>query len=268
MILKDLIKILDTIFEKNLALQNDVTGLQTGKLESNVSSALIVLDITEDVIHEALTKKVDLIITHHPLIFEPIVHIISNTIQGKKILNLVEKGISVYTAHTNFDSMPDGLNYGVAERIGLKNIRTMDQITGLGRIGELLPPEKFSDFIKSIKNRLDLKNLKWISKSADDSFLRTIKTAAVINGSANSFTDSFSMYDCECDVVIVGEIKYHNSLEIIESGKILIELGHGESEKISIDLMYDKLNSIFKTNQDLKLIKSRPGYIPWRYYIE
>jgi len=85
MILRDLIKILDEIFYKHLAIENDAVGLQIGKLESNIRKAIITLDITDDLIEESIKEKVDLIIAHHPLIFDSLTDILSSKIPGKKI---------------------------------------------------------------------------------------------------------------------------------------------------------------------------------------
>ncbi|MCL5069518.1 MAG: Nif3-like dinuclear metal center hexameric protein [Actinobacteria bacterium] len=96
-----------------------------------------------------------------------------------------------------------------------------------------------------------------------------VKKILVLNGSANSFAQRIAVTDLDCDAVIVGELNYHSALEITESGKIIIEIGHGDSEKFAVEGMYDILNRYFKENsiKDIEVIKSKEGYKSWRYYI-
>ena len=95
---------------------------------------------------------------------------------------------------------------------------------------------------------------------------KLIEKIAIINGSANSLTGEISTLDC--DLVLVGEIGYHNSIEISETGKIVAVLGHGTSEKWAIDDMYDHLNDFSSgNNMALEIIKSKEGYWVWRYDI-
>ena len=125
--LKDLTAELDRIFEIDLALPGDATGLQTGRADSDIKTILITLDITEPVVDEAISLKADLVISHHPLIFDPITKITGDSMQSLKIIKLVENRIAAYTAHTNFDSATGGLNDHIAGRIGLKNIKIMEK---------------------------------------------------------------------------------------------------------------------------------------------
>jgi len=146
---------------------------------------------------------------------------------------------------------------------------------GIGRIGELETPGSFKSLLEKIKSAFNTVNFRWLAKDISNIDKKLIKKIALINGSANSFTDTVSLADFECDVVIVGELKYHKALEIAESGKILVELGHGESEKPAMHGMYLKVKNFidsyfsgFSEDDKINLIKSRTGFEPWRYYIE
>lgn len=141
-----------------------------------------------------------------------------------------------------------------------------------GIIGELDVPVKLPVFFKKVKESLTISGFRWIASKMPGEFQResaTVKKILVINGSANSFTQRIAGSDFDCDVVIVGELNYHSALEITESGKIIIEIGHGDSEKFAVEGMYDILNRYFKENgiKDIEVIKSKEGYKSWRYYI-
>ena len=379
MILKDLALNLDNLFNKNLAVSWDKTGLQVGDLNNYIKQILITLDVTDMVIEEAKSTSSDLILSHHPLIFDPMATVINENIIGQKMLNLLENKIAVYVTHTNYDLMSDGLNDYYAKKLDLTKIRIIEpkyeqwykfvifvpvgaenkvreaicrngggiwrnyscctfniagtgtfkplegsnpyigevgsinsvneiriecivcekdlnsvvgaavashpyeepaydlykidnkfETAGIGRIGELKTPKKLFDLFEEIKVKMEVKNFRWIRKQNENFDEKIIRKVAIINGSANSLTQRVSLYNFDCDLVIVGELNYHNTLEIIESGKIIVELGHSESEKFAIDDMYYKLKNYFeyKNLEKIKIIKSVVGYEPWRYYIE
>jgi len=298
MILKELSTVFDKIFYKNLSLDWDKTGLSVGNIKRNIRKILITLDLTDNVIREAIKAKVDLILSHHPLLNEPIDSILDTDSLGSKLLEIIGNNIAVYTAHTNYDVMQAGLNMLFAEKLGFGSIKftylepvclnetrycegtDSEQFRienkfnggGLGIIGELDAPVKLSVFFKKIKENLAISGFRWVANNMPGEFQMesvTVKKILIINGSANSFTQRIAVSDFECDVVITGELKYHNALEIIESGKIIIEIGHGDSEKFAIEGMYDILNGYFKENgiEDIEIIKSKEGYKSWRYYI-
>ena len=302
MILKELTTVFDTIFYKNLALDWDKTGLRVGNIQKDIRKILITLDLTDSVIQEAIRAKADLLLSHHPLLMEPIDSFLDSNSLGSKLLEIIKNSIAVYTAHTNYDIMPEGLNLIFAKKLGLAGIKSaclepacaseahpseetayvISRIEnklaegGLGIIGELDVPVKLPVFFKKVKENLAISGFRWIAgknrSKMTGEFQResaTVKKILVINGSANSFTQRIAVSDFDCDVVIVGELNYHSALEITESGKIIIEIGHGDSEKFAVEGMYDILNRYFKENgiKDIEVIKSKEGYKSWRYYI-
>lgn len=380
--LNDLAKKLDVIFHKSIAMPDDPVGLLIGNLDREINSVLITLDITTEVVKEALEKEIDLIISHHPLIFTPVSNVVNDNPKNSKILSLIENKIAVYAAHTNLDAMNGGLNDVFAQKLGLSEIIIIENLGyikwfkfavfvpreheqkvrdamcksgggnyknyscctfstegtgtflplegaipfigargklehvketriecvvnaenlpvlinavcsahpyeepaydvheiknslseyGLARSGIIDPPITLEKLLERINKIFSLKNTRWMAKNDPEALKKKIKSVAVINGSANSLTDRLSstfLSESEFDAVIVGELRYSNALEIVESGKILIEIGHGESEKLAIDLMYDILNTyINSANHDLKIYKAKRGFIPWRYNLE
>lgn len=127
-VLKDLISILEKEFPLHLAEDWDNVGLIVGDDKAIVNNVQISLDLTESVIDRAIKNKVELIITHHPLIFSSIKKINNKDILGRKILKLIKNGINVYTMHTNLDSALEGLNEYVAQKLNGKNIRVLNEI--------------------------------------------------------------------------------------------------------------------------------------------
>jgi len=376
MILEELALYLDKIFKRSLALSWDKAGPQIGNTKRDIKKILVTLDITSDVVDEAISTGSDLILTHHPLIFNSLDTVLSSKAGEKEVLALAESRIAVYCAHTNYDVMAGGLNDLAANALGLTDIKIIedkyeqwykfvvfvpkeaeekirevicrhgggkwqnyscctfniegkgtfiplegskpykgkvgcinyvDEVriecivnesdlsglikaaieahpyeeaaydlykienkfkgTGLGRLGRLKEPLSFKDFAVKIKEKLEIDDFGWMCKKSLKVNDKKISKAAVVCGSANSLTGS--LVDIDCDLVIVGEIGYHNALQVIESGKILIAAGHGSSEKLAISGMSEKLEDFFKKkNIKVDVLKSRVGYKLWRYKVD
>ncbi|MCR2820416.1 Nif3-like dinuclear metal center hexameric protein [Lederbergia panacisoli] len=117
----ELIQLFEEFAPKEYAMEGDPIGLQIGTLNKTIHNVMIALDVLEDVVQEAIEKKVDLIIAHHPLIYRPLKNIKTDNASGKIIEMLIKHDITVYAAHTNLDVAEDGVNDMLAKALGLKN---------------------------------------------------------------------------------------------------------------------------------------------------
>jgi dinuclear metal center YbgI/SA1388 family protein len=140
--LKDIVRQLEQIAPPEYAASWDNTGLQIGGSFDRIHSILVALDITHGVIHEAVKKKVDLIITHHPLFFRPIKRIRTDSGTGRLVQRLLREEITVYAAHTNLDVVQDGVNDILGKAMGLEEWSliqdvTLPEGTGWGRVSAL-----------------------------------------------------------------------------------------------------------------------------------
>ena len=104
----------------------DNAGLQIGLTEAEATGALLCLDVTEAVVDEAVMLGYNLIISHHPLIFKGYKSITGRDYIERCILKAIRNDITIYSAHTNLDNAPGGVNYKIAEKIGLKNVRILE----------------------------------------------------------------------------------------------------------------------------------------------
>ncbi len=273
MILKELDLRLNEVFNKKLAMSWDKVGLQIGNIENDIRKILVTLNVVDSVVNEAISTGSDLIFSHHPLIFDPLDTILSSKVDQKVILKLIENNIASYAAHTNYDAMPGGLNELLASSIGIIDMDIMEKSesqfegAGIGRLGRLKESRQFRTFGNELKDKLNIEGFSWMCGDEENAGERVVERIAVICGSASSLTDS--IIDADCDTAIVGEIGYHSALKISESGKLIISLGHGSSEKMAVDGIYNILEDFLKKEKiDIEILKSSRGLNLWRYKID
>lgn len=238
MVLKEIIDILEKEFPVSIAESWDNVGHILGYRDDIINKVQVSLDLTESVINKAIENGVDLIITHHPPIFKAIHKINDDTILGKKILKLIRHGINLYTLHTNLDGARDGLNQYVAEKLGGKNIKIMEE----------LKEELFKIEIKIDKNKKNASFEKLISSenlmlSEDENFIKTECT-----GSREYINSISSKLAQETDFNI---IKLENKKNTQEgTGRIFnIEGNH------NMESYVDKIKTVFDLDH-VKMVKS------------
>jgi dinuclear metal center YbgI/SA1388 family protein len=126
--LKDLCSFLDSAIPLSFQEEYDNSGLQVGLPEREVKSALICVDVTDDVLDEASYAGCDVIISHHPLIFTPLKRLSGNTLTERLLLRAVKQDVAIYSAHTNLDVIGNGVSRKMAGKLGLKNVRTLSPL--------------------------------------------------------------------------------------------------------------------------------------------
>jgi len=134
-----------------IAWERDNVGLQVGDRTAQVRRILVCLDVTEEVVSEAVSMKADLVISHHPLLFRPASSITSSDPIGRMILRLARHGIAVYSAHTNLDFTRDGVSITLARILGLQNIRFLSPLKGLlAKIAVFVPEQSVSKLLDAM----------------------------------------------------------------------------------------------------------------------
>ncbi len=137
---KDIIKAIEEFAPLSIQEKWDNSGLCIGSESDEVSSVLIGLDCTPELVDEAVACGADMIVTHHPLIFSGIKSISADNRTGEAVIKAVRAGIAVYSAHTSADKVIAGVSGAMAARLGLRNVEILDPDgdgTGLGVVGEL-----------------------------------------------------------------------------------------------------------------------------------
>lgn len=238
--LKEIIGAIEKVAPLSVQDGFDNSGLQVGLPEQEISSVLICLDVTEEVVAEAESLGCQLILSHHPLLFHPLKSVSDSTYQQRCVIRAVKDGIAVYSAHTSLDNARGGVNFKIAEVIGIKDLSWLSAKesadAGSGVIGELSNPMQDSEFLMMLKDRFGVTALKHSATSG-----RLIRKVAVCGGAG-----AFLLPDAirkAADCFVCGEFRYHDYFE--NSGVLLAELGHYESEQFTQVLLLDILSDAF-----------------------
>jgi len=126
--LKDLSSYLDTVVPLSFQESYDNSGLQVGFADWKISSALLTVDVTEEIIDEALSNKCDIVISHHPLIFSGIKSVTGKTYTERILLKALKNNIAIYSSHTNLDSFKSGVSRKMAEKLGLEKVKVLSPL--------------------------------------------------------------------------------------------------------------------------------------------
>ncbi|MDO4534243.1 MAG: Nif3-like dinuclear metal center hexameric protein [Clostridium perfringens] len=264
MILKDIIAYVEDIAPTNLKEDFDNVGLMVGSDKDNIKNILVALDCTKNVIEEAKVLGVDLILTHHPLIFRKPNAITDDTLLGSKIIELIKANINVYSAHTNLDSSRNGINHRIAKVLEYETCEIMskcsdDKECGIGRFLELKKELSLEDIINIFKKKLSIKNLRYVGKLKGK-----IRKVAIINGSGQDFFEKAKNLGAE--LIITGDTTYHFVSDYNEMGIKIIDLGHFNSEwPIFTEIMKDLEVNIKSKNQDINFYYSKTSKDPYNF---
>ncbi len=257
----------------------DETGLPLGR-DAVVTGVLVCLDITEAVIDEAAARGCNLVVSHHPLIFRPLKNVSGVTYQQRCVAKALRLGIALYAAHTNLDNAPGGVSWEMASRLGLQEVRPLVPLAaapasatpststtlvsatssasaapaacpsafpGSGVIGVLPQPVPAEDFVRTLAAVFNAPHLRYCLPSSP-----LIRTVALCGGSGGEYIPDAIAAGADC--YVTGEIRYHDYFEA--EGRMLVALGHYESEQYTMDLLFRKLHEIISSEQNTPVLKT------------
>ncbi|MBQ7623391.1 MAG: Nif3-like dinuclear metal center hexameric protein [Bacteroidales bacterium] len=218
----------------------DNSGLQAGLPGAEVGCVLVCLDITEDIVEEAASKGCNMIVSHHPLIFKPLRQVCGLTYQQRCVARALALGIAIYSAHTSLDNARGGVNFRIADIIGLQELEWLSprsgEDAGSGLIGNLPEPVEDRAFIGRLASLFGVQCIRHGACSG-----KAIRRVALCGGAG-----AFLMKDAirqGADCFVSGEFHYHDYFET--DGQLLAELGHYQSEKFTVDLLRELLLQAF-----------------------
>ncbi|MFK8110882.1 MAG: Nif3-like dinuclear metal center hexameric protein [Rubripirellula sp.] len=229
-----------------LAESWDNVGLLVGDRRQSVTKVMTCLTVTPCVVDEAIGEQADLIVVHHPLPFQPLKKITSDSVSGAMLLKLIAGNVAVYSAHTAFDSAVEGINQMWAERLGLQKIEPLvpvdseqgDVAVGAGRIGRLEQPTTLAQLIHEAAASVGATLVRKVGERD-----QAVTKVALACGSGGSFLAAAKRRGC--DAMITGEATFHACLEAESNGIGLGLLGHYWSERFAMERLADRLSGEF-----------------------
>ena len=235
--IKEVVSALELFAPLPLQESYDNAGLQLGLTETEVSGALLCLDVTEEMVDEAVEKGCNLIVSHHPLIFHKLNRITEDDFVQRIVMKAIRRNITIVSMHTNLDNARGGVNFKMADKLGLTDAdffasRTIEGVAcGSGVIGALPEPLSAERFIQKLKDVFHVS-----CAQCNHLLSRPIRRVALCGGAG-----SFLLEDAvkaNADTFVTGEMHYHEFFGHDDEIQIAV-IGHYQSEQYT--------NEIFKS---------------------
>ena len=231
----------------------DNAGFLVGRSDKQVKRILVALDITEAVANEAAQLQADLIVSHHPVIWEGAKSVTDETILGRKLLALITHDISAICAHTNLDAAKGGVNDCLAAALGLRDTQllkvygTYEDGTpyGIEQVGTVDGNMPLTTFAAQVKEKLGSNGVRYVDAG------KPVCKVAVGGGSCSgSMKDVLAV---GCDTFVTADVKYDGFLDAKALGLNLIDAGHYPTENVVCPVLVDWLKEGFS---DVEVILS------------
>ncbi len=233
----EVIERLELLSPVSFAEKWDNVGLLVGRMDQEIASVYLAVDVTDKVLEEAVLNGADMIISHHPLIFDGLKRITEEDFIGRRVRKLIEENICYYAMHTNFDIL--GMADAAAEEIKLVNSQVLhttyeDDISkeGFGRFGKLHRPMTLLECAEFVKRRFLLENV-----TVYGDLRKSVEIAAICPGAGKDFIEDAVAVGA--DVYITGDISHHAGIDAVARDLMIIDAGHYGIEKIFIPYMKD-----------------------------
>ena len=215
----------------------DNAGLQVGLTETEVSGALLCLDVNEKILDEAIQKGCNLVVSHHPLLFRGLKTISDLTDVQRTVRKAIQRDICVISMHTNMDNAKGGVNFRIAQKLGLQNVQffAAKQVNGLeagsGVIGEFAEPMAADDFVILVKKTFGVE-----CAQCNELLRRPVKQVAICGGAGDFLLDEALKNGA--DSFITGEMHYHQYFGYEQQIQICV-IGHYQSEQFTTEVFQE-----------------------------
>ncbi len=245
--IREITACIEQIAPLDLQEDYDNAGLLTGDGNTICTGVLCTLDITEEVIAEAVSRSCNLIVAHHPIIFRAVRQLRPSGYVRRSLIGAIKNDLALYAAHTNLDNVADGVNGEIARRLGLVDTRVLapkSETTGSGLIGLLPSALPSNSFLELLADRFNTGIIRHNTGPARD-----VSKVAVCGG-AGSFLITNAL-EAGADAFVTADLKYHEFFEA-EKQLLVCDVGHYESEQFTTDLFVDIIRRKFPNFAVLK----------------
>ena len=245
--IRELTGFLESIAPLNYQENYDNAGLICGNWDTEIQGILIALDSTEAIVEEAIAKKCNLIVAHHPIVFRGLKRFNGSNYVERTVIKAIKNDIAIYAIHTNLDNVfIKGVNEKIAEKIGLTGTSILapkpgvvnpEQTIGAGIVGTLRNPMEETYFLEFLKKTMQTGCVRYTA------LLNKPVSRIAVCGGSGSFLLAAAIEE-KADVFITGDFKYHEFFDA-ENKIIIADIGHFESEQFTIELLYELISGKF-----------------------
>lgn len=240
----------------------DRVGLSVGSKSADISCILVSVDLTHEVIDEAIELGAELILTHHPLLLKGVDSVAEDKLKGSLISRMIRHSIATFSAHTNADVQVDGASRAMAKAFGLNDLRplvTTEGGFGHGVIGTLRQPVTLGEFAARVSGSLP-KTARKVAYSGESD--RLISSVAICSGAGDSFLPV--VLNSDADVYVTSDLRHHPALDAISTPRsaralALIDVSHWAAESLWVHSAISKLSGLPK----IRVIASNVKTDPW-----
>lgn len=233
----------------------DNVGLLVGREGASVTKVLTALDITPSVIEEAKEMGAELIVAHHPLIWDTYRFVNDTVFQQDKVISLLENGIAAICMHTNLDEAEDGVDDTLVETLGLTSIGHLAE-GKVGHICQLDAPVPLDAFLPELKEKLQANGLRYVDAG------KSVYKVATGCGSCGDYL--LDAVKAGCDTFITGDVKHNVFLDALGMGINLIDAGHFSTENPIIRKITVKIADRFP---ELQIVQSKTMVQPEEFFV-
>lgn len=235
----------------------DNPGLQVGDVSAPIREIAVTLDITEESLRLAEKLGCDLIVSHHPLLFEPIKTLSLRSPIGRTVAQAIRSGTSLISLHTNWDTAPGGVNVVLSQLLGLSSVRPLDEpengAWGIGAVGEMVEETDLVSFVDWLRRKWNLSWAKGYRASE-----KPIRRIALCGGNGSSLVPLALSH--EADIFVTADMKYHQIDETLNYGINVCVVDHGEMESLSLPALADTIGHV--TGLPVQVLETRTLPVP------
>lgn len=255
---KEIAAVIEQLAPRSLAYDWDNVGLLFGDAEQEVTRLLLTLDMDIGVAQEAARVGAQMVVGHHPILFDPVSRVTAQTPDGRLLQTLARNSVSYYAAHTNLDVAKGGLNDLLAKKFRLKHVEMLEPVEtageGIGRIGDLDAPITLLALAERVKKALGIANLRY---AGDEDAL--VSRIAVNSGGGASLIDAALSHGA--DVFITGDYKYAQIRGCLDNGMKVIDVGHYDSEILVCELLQEYLTPRIGNSVEILLTEANKNVV-------
>ena len=267
-LLGDMIAVFEELWPISGAEEWDAPGLICGSTGSRVSRVLFTVDVTDEVVQEAIDGSFDLIVAHHPLLLRGVKTVAESTAKGAVLAKAIRAGVAIYAAHTNADIVSRGVSAALADAFSLVNSRPLIETAasqGHGRIGDLASTTSLGELAKHIA-RVIPPTASGVRVAGE--FDSMVNSVALCGGAGDSFIDA--AYAAGVDVYVTSDLRHHPVQEALERAKAdgrkfaLIDISHWAAEWLWLEWAADDIHGRFAS---IQVVVSELRTDPWDFSV-